>query len=339
MDAGLKPVVKAEHITFRYAPVLGGTGTIALHDVTVEIYAGDVFGLIGPNGAGKTTLVRLILGLLPLQAGTVHLWDSDKAIAGPSRNRRVGYVPEKVALYDFLTAEELLNFHARLLGLSRDQRHQEVRGLLEEFALAAHAQRRIGTYSKGMHQRLAVAQALLGDPQLLILDEPTDGLDPIGQSEVLALLESLKRAGKTILINSHQLHEIEKLCNRYALLVEGRIASMGSMEEIRGEAQEGRSLEDFFPAHSSERALMNFAAALPLVFRQVARSRAFVAIHIFLWLWFLYDGAQPTGDWNGGGTPEENQITVGTCRFTLRLWGAALPRQGQQSRVTTPSGA
>jgi ABC-2 type transport system ATP-binding protein len=246
MDASLESVVQVEQVTFRYAPLLGGAGTVALQDVSLNINAGDVFGLIGPNGAGKTTLVRLILGLLPLQTGRVCLWDSDMPIAGSTNGPRVGYVPEKLALYDFLTAEELLDFHAQLLGEARLERKQHVQRLLEESGLAAHAQRRIGGYSKGMHQRLAVAQALLGDPQLLILDEPTDGLDPIGRKEVLALLGSLQRRGKTILINSHQLHEIEKLCNRYALLVDGRIASTGSMEEIRDRAPEGQSLEEFF---------------------------------------------------------------------------------------------
>lgn len=246
MDASLDPVVTVDRVTFRYAPRLGRAGTEALRDVSLQICSGDVFGLIGPNGAGKTTLVRLILGLLPLQTGSVTVWGSSQPVAGSSQGTRVGYVPEKLALYDFLTAEELLDFHAQLLGFAKAERKQRVATLLEDFGLGAHARRRIGTYSKGMHQRLAVAQALLGDPQLLILDEPTDGLDPLGRSEVLSLLESLKRAGKTILLNSHQLHEIEKLCNRFALLVEGRVASTGSVEEIRGHSTEGKTLEEFF---------------------------------------------------------------------------------------------
>lgn len=246
MDTSVAPIVKVENVTFRYAPLLQGTGTVALRDVSLQIHKGDVLGLIGPNGAGKTTLVRLILGLLPLQVGTVRLWDSDQPIAGSTNERRVGYVPEKLALYDFLTGKELLDFHAQLLGFRQSERNQLVSSLLEDFGLTTQAQRRIGTYSKGMHQRLAVAQALLGDPQLLILDEPTDGLDPIGRSEVLSLLESLRRAGRTILINSHQLHEIERLCNRYALLMDGRIISMGRMDEIRAQTPARQSLEDFF---------------------------------------------------------------------------------------------
>jgi ABC-2 type transport system ATP-binding protein len=190
--------------------------------------------------------VRLILGLLPLQTGHVRLWDSERPIAGSKYGPRVGYVPEKLALYDFLTAAELLDFHAQLLGFSREERRRRTQHLLEAFGLAQHAASLIRGFSKGMHQRLAVAQALLGDPQLLILDEPTDGLDPIGRSELLALLDSLKRCGKTILINSHQLHEIERLCNRYALLVEGRIVSTGSMDEVHGQTPGQRSLEEFF---------------------------------------------------------------------------------------------
>lgn len=241
-DLGQGNTLVLDGVWFSYRSWFRRSARPALADVTFHVPQGCCFGLVGPNGAGKTTLVRLILGLLPCQQGVIRLFGSD-----PERfqhGSRVGYVPERISLYPFLTGRELLDFHARLLGFATGPRKEAVERLLDQFQLGEWADARISTYSKGLHQRLAIAQALLGEPELLVLDEPTEGLDPVVRRELLDLLVQLCHAGKTIFLNSHQLHEVERVCTHVAILNKGRVSYWGAKENLAAES--GGSLEDFF---------------------------------------------------------------------------------------------
>lgn len=208
----------------------------ALDGIDLEIAQGEVFGLLGPNGAGKTTLTRCILGLSRPTSGSVTLFG--KSPRNPSSRASVGFVPEIVHFPGFLTAPEVMAFHARLAGADPSP----IPKLLEEAGLGS-AQQRVGQFSKGMLRRLSLAQALLGEPRLLVLDEPTADLDPVGRLEVRERLLAARDSGATIVLNSHLLSEVERVCSKVGILHEGRLLTAGSIAEV---APEGRSLEEVF---------------------------------------------------------------------------------------------
>ncbi len=202
----------------------------ALNGVSLTVPEGQIWGLLGHNGAGKTTMMKLVLGLLRPSTGTVRVLGLTPT--GPEAGalrRRIGYLPEAVAFYDDLSGREALRYFARLKGRPA----READGLLERVELAAAADRRIKTYSKGMRQRLGLAQALLGDPRLLLLDEPTVGLDPIATGRFYQLLRDLRDQGVTTLLSSHVLPGIERHVDRVAILGGGRLLASGTMEELR----------------------------------------------------------------------------------------------------------
>lgn len=219
----------------------------ALLGVDLAVHKGEMFGLIGRNGAGKSTLFQLMLGLLNADAGRVKV---DGESVGASRfravKRRIGYLPENIVLYDNLTGLESLHFFARLKGADM----AECAPLLELVGLAHAAGRKVREYSKGMKQRLGFAQALLGNPALLFLDEPTNGLDPEGIREFYQILKTRQEAGATIVITSHILAEIQQRVDRLAILQGGRIRAVGSVPALRGEANLPLSLE--VVAHSDD---------------------------------------------------------------------------------------
>ena len=203
---------------------------VALHDLTLNVPRGEVFGFLGPNGAGKTTAVKLITALSRPTSGDGLL------LGRPIRDRRtrraIGYLPELFRFQDWLTATELLTLHCQLAGVPSAERRARIAEMLELVGLADRSQDKVGTFSKGMQQRLGLAQALIGRPELVILDEPTSALDPIGRRDVRAIIQRLKAEGATVFLNSHLLTEIELVCDRVAFVDQGRVVREGRVDEL-----------------------------------------------------------------------------------------------------------
>ncbi|MCX2726705.1 ABC transporter ATP-binding protein [Thermomicrobium sp. 4228-Ro] len=207
---------------------------VALEDLTITVGYGEVFGFLGPNGAGKTTAVKMLVGLIRPTAGDGRVLGYP---LGDHRARRqIGYLPELFRFHDWLTGEELLDLHGQLYGLSRAERRRRIPEVLELVGLTEAARRRVRTYSKGMQQRIGIAQALLAAPRLVILDEPTSALDPLGRRDVRDLIRRLRAEGVTVFLNSHLLSEVEAVCDRVAFVNHGRVIAIGPLEELlRGE--------------------------------------------------------------------------------------------------------
>ncbi|MDQ2942940.1 MAG: ABC transporter ATP-binding protein [Candidatus Dormibacteraeota bacterium] len=212
----------------------------AVDGVSFELEPGQAFGLLGPNGAGKSTVVKIIAGLLRPGEGKVQLFGSDPG--NPAARKDLGFAPEDPDFPKFLRAGEVLDYFASLLGLDEVERKRRIPETLA-FAGLDKERRQIRQYSKGMKQRLGIAQAILGRPKLLILDEPTADLDPLGRRDVRALIDRLKDSGVAVLLNSHLLSEVELVCDTVAILAKGRVLKEGTMAEV---VPEGRTLEDVF---------------------------------------------------------------------------------------------
>lgn len=212
----------------------------AVDGVTFALEPGQAFGLLGPNGAGKSTVVKIIAGLLRPGEGKVTLFGSDPGT--PTARQDLGFAPEDPDFPKFLRATEVLDYFASLLGLDEEERKRRIPETLA-FAGLDKERRQIRQYSKGMKQRLGIAQAILGRPKLLILDEPTADLDPLGRRDVRALIDQLKASGVAVLLNSHLLSEVELVCDTVAILARGRVLKEGTMAEV---VPEGRTLEDVF---------------------------------------------------------------------------------------------
>ena len=212
----------------------------AVDGVTFELEDGQAFGLLGPNGAGKTSVVKMIAGLLRPDAGSISVFGLPPG--DPQARAGLGFSPEDPDFPKFLRASEVLDYFASLLGLDDADRKRRIPETLE-FAGLDGERRQIRQYSKGMKQRLGIAQAILGRPKLLILDEPTADLDPLGRRDVRALIERLKASGVAVLLNSHLLSEVEQVCDTVAIMAKGRVLQEGTMAEV---VPEGKSLEDVF---------------------------------------------------------------------------------------------
>jgi ABC-2 type transport system ATP-binding protein len=225
----IRDLHKTVHVGFRRRPVQ------ILKGVDLQLEHGAVFGLLGPNGAGKTTTVKVALGLMRPTSGSAEL-----DFPGVSH---VGYLPENPYFYDYLSGREFLGFCARLFGLDADRRRERVESLLRDVGLEHAADTHLRKYSKGMLQRVGIAQALVNDPELVLLDEPMTGLDPVGRVEVKRIIEDLHERGKTVLFNSHILSDVNELCTRIAIMREGRVVWTGSVDEALEDAP---TLEDFF---------------------------------------------------------------------------------------------
>lgn len=223
-------IVEIRNLSKYYKNVMGEKVFKALNGVSLDVEKGEIFGLLGPNGSGKTTLLKLLLGLIFPTAGTaVVLGKSPRDVAS---KKKIGYLPENPYYYDFLNAVELLNFYGSLAGsdsrITKDRAHS----LLEEVGLAGFAKMRIRNFSKGMLQRIGLAISLINDPELLFLDEPTIGLDPIGTVEIQNFLLRLKSEGKTIFLCSHILSQVQDSCDSIAIIHEGNLVRKGRLDEL-----------------------------------------------------------------------------------------------------------
>ena len=235
------PAIACEGLTKRYRK--GFRGFTAVAELGLEVPRGVTFGLLGPNGAGKTTTIGMVLGLVRPTAGRSQVLGGQ--IADPAVRRRIGFVPEKFQLPPFLTAAEFLDLQGRLLGLSGPGLARKAAAELARVGLAERRKDRVGAFSKGMQQRLVLAQALLGDPELLVLDEPTSALDPVGRREVRDIVREAHARGATVLLNSHLLSEVEAVADSVAILRGGRLVWQGPIATLAGpglriEARVGR---------------------------------------------------------------------------------------------------
>lgn len=202
----------------------------ALQHVNLEVRRGEVFGLLGPNGAGKTTLIKLLLGIIHPTSGRAKVLD--ESAGSLAARRRIGYLPENLVFPRHHTGEGALYFYGRLSGLSDSVIKKRIGPLLDLVGLAGRQREYVRKYSKGMRQRLGLAQAMLHEPEVLILDEPTDGLDPLGRSQIRDLIERLRVDGKSVFLNSHILQEVELVCDRVAIMAHGRIRAVGAIDEL-----------------------------------------------------------------------------------------------------------
>ena len=208
---------------------------VALGGLDLEVRAGEVFGFLGPKGAGKTTTMNVLLGFVPPTSGEASLFGID--VRQPIARQRIGYLPELTYYYKFLTAEELLRFYAKIFGLTRAETDKRIASLLKLVELEHAAKRPIKSYSKGMQQRVGLAQSLINNPDLLILDEPTSGLDPLGRMKVREIIQRLKDEGKTVFFSSHELGEVEAICDRVAIVHQGELKTVGTVAEISAGAE------------------------------------------------------------------------------------------------------
>jgi ABC-2 type transport system ATP-binding protein len=226
----MKTAIRTEHLGKTFRVGFWGRKVKAVEDLSLEVAEGEIFGLLGPNGAGKTTAIKMLLGFVRPTEGRAFV--AGEPAGSLAARKCLGYLPENPALYEFLTGEEYLRFAARLAGLSRADAARRSGGLLEQVGLAGRADRPIRRFSKGMVQRLALAQALIGDPRIVVLDEPMSGLDPIGRKDVRDLIFELRRQGRTVLFSTHILSDVEAICDRVGIIVGGRLTDCGSLSTL-----------------------------------------------------------------------------------------------------------
>jgi ABC-2 type transport system ATP-binding protein len=222
--------IAAENLSKTFRIGFWGRPVEAVRNVSFEVSDGEIFGLLGPNGAGKTTVIKILLGFVRASQGNATV--AGHPAGSIEARRRMGYLPENPALYEYLTGVEYLRYAGRLAGLSRKDANDRGARLLEQVGLAGRADRPIRRFSKGMVQRLALAQAMIGDPKLLILDEPMSGLDPIGRKDVRDLIFALRKEGRTVIFSTHILSDVETICDRIAILVNGRVTDCGSLSSL-----------------------------------------------------------------------------------------------------------
>jgi len=224
------PAISIQKLTKVYPIPFKRERVIAVHDLSLSVEPGQVYGLLGPNGSGKSTTMKIVLGLVPATTGTTQIFGRDSALV--ASHEEVGYLPENPYFYKYLTGEETLRFYGKLCGLKGQALHDRARDLLKLVGLENAADRRLGGYSKGMLQRIGLAQALVQEPRLLVLDEPTAGVDPAGSREIRDLILEFKSRGITILLCSHLLGQVQEICDRIGILHKGRLVCEGELDSL-----------------------------------------------------------------------------------------------------------
>ena len=223
-------IVETKNLTKIYRDFWGRQKVRALKALDLEIHRGEIFGLLGPNGSGKTTTIKLLLGLLFPTSGEVNILG--RSASDVAKNERLGYLPEESYLYRFLNAEETLDFYGRLFKIPGAVRRQRVDQLIKMVGLESAKKRQLREYSKGMTRRIGLAQALINDPDVIFLDEPTSGLDPIGTRNMKDLILELKKQGKTIIMSSHLLGDVQDVCDRVGILYQGELKELGRVDDL-----------------------------------------------------------------------------------------------------------
>jgi ABC-2 type transport system ATP-binding protein len=229
-SAARDSIVECISLTKVFADFWGRQKVLAVDKLDLQIYPGEVFGLLGPNGSGKSTTIKMLLGLLYPTSGAARVLD--KPPTDTAVKARIGFMPEESYLYRYLNAYETLDYYGRIFKLDRHERRRRTEQLIDMVGLKRAARRPIGTYSKGMARRIGLAQALINDPDLLILDEPTTGLDPVGTRQIKDVIQVLGRRGKTVILCSHLLADVEDLCGRVAIMYGGRCQALGAVSDL-----------------------------------------------------------------------------------------------------------
>ena len=223
-------VVQIENIRKVFRVGFWGRRVTAVDQLSLDVRRGEVFGFLGPNGAGKTTTIKMLMGLIYPTSGQARIFGHP--VGDPAAKAKLGFLPESPYFYDYLTSREFLNFYGHLFGLWGGSLDKRVDELLELVGMSHAKELQLRKFSKGMLQRVGIAQALINDPELVVLDEPMSGLDPIGRKEVRDLIFRLKESGKTVMFSSHILHDAELLCDRVAMIMKGRLVACGQVSEL-----------------------------------------------------------------------------------------------------------
>jgi ABC-2 type transport system ATP-binding protein len=227
-----EPAIRVSDVSKIFPTPFRRRRIVALQHLNLEIAPGEIYGLLGPNGSGKSTTLKIILGLIRATRGSVRVFGRDNSAVAVRRD--IGFLPENAYFHKFLTGTETLRFHARLSGLGSRERKSRIAELLETVGLRRAADARLSTYSKGMLQRIGLAQALIHRPKVLVLDEPTAAVDPAGSRDIQNLIASLKKTGTTILLSSHLLTQVQEVCDRVGILHRGKLIREGRLEDLLG---------------------------------------------------------------------------------------------------------
>jgi ABC-2 type transport system ATP-binding protein len=238
----MERILTARNLCYTYES--GKKSVEALKGVDLSVDKGEIFGFIGPNGAGKTTTIKLLLGILTPRQGELAVFGKSPSI--PETRRSIGYMPETADYYRYLTPVELLHMYGNFFGIDKRVLRKRTRDLLGQVGLEKEADRLMRTFSKGMMQKVSFAQALVNDPDLLILDEPTGGLDPVARRKMRQVISDLREKGKTVFFSSHELSEVELVSDRIGILNKGNLMATGPVKELLGAKGEGQSLESYF---------------------------------------------------------------------------------------------
>lgn len=244
-------VIEIRNLSKTYRDFWGRPKVKALNSLSLEVKRGEIFGLLGPNGSGKTTTLKLLLGLLFPTEGQVRILG--RPAHDVEKNERIGYLPEESYLYRFLNADETLDFYGRLFKMSAAERKKRCDALIKRVGIEGARRRQLKEYSKGMTRRIGLAQALINDPELVLLDEPTSGLDPLGTRDMKDMILELREQGKTVVMSSHLLADVQDVCDRIAILYRGELKVIGSVQELLESKNETQILtNELSPAAMAE---------------------------------------------------------------------------------------